>query len=91
MPFYIDVKWGEKHQERKMRNDGHKGSMIASINTKERDCWIVGFHSCQPWSTLEEPLKKIWKHLEVMGVFEEVSKVVPLWNSYKNIPHRNML
>jgi hypothetical protein len=31
-------------------------------------------------STLEEALKQVWKSLEVMGVFEEVSKVVPLWH-----------
>jgi hypothetical protein len=43
------------------------------------------------WSTLEESLKQFWKHLEVMGVFEEVSKVVPLWHSFKNGPHGKML
>jgi hypothetical protein len=38
-------------------------------------------------STLEEALKQVWKSLEVMGVFEEVSKVVPLWHSFKHGPH----
>jgi hypothetical protein len=28
-------------------------------------------------STLEEAPKQVWKPMEVMGVFEEVSKVVP--------------
>jgi hypothetical protein len=34
-------------------------------------------------STLEE----VYKSLEVMGVFEEFSKVVPLWCSFKHSPH----
>jgi hypothetical protein len=38
-------------------------------------------------STLEE----VQKPLEVMGVFEEVSKVVPLWRSFKHGPHGKML
>jgi hypothetical protein len=41
----------------------------------------------QVMSTLEEALKQVWKPLEVMGVFEEVSIVVPLWRSFKHGPH----
>jgi hypothetical protein len=33
-------------------------------------------------------MKQVWKNLEVTGVFEEVSKVVPLWFSFKHVPHR---
>ena len=42
-------------------------------------------------STLEEAPKQVLKPLEVMGVFEEVSKVVPLWIIFKHGPHKNML
>jgi hypothetical protein len=42
-------------------------------------------------STLKEASKQVWKNLEVMGVFEEVSKVAPLWRSFKHGPHRKKL
>ena len=47
---------------------------------------IVG-KSLSLMSTLEE----VWELLEVMGVFEEVSKVVPLWCIFKHGSHGNML
>jgi hypothetical protein len=40
---------------------------------------------------LEESPRQVWKLLEVMGAFEEVSKVVPLWHRFKHGPHRKTL
>jgi len=37
-------------------------------------------------STLEEASKQVQKPLEVMSLFEGVSKVVPLWHNFKNGP-----
>jgi hypothetical protein len=42
-------------------------------------------------STLEEAPKQVQKPLEVMSLFEGVSKVVPLWHSFKNGPHGKTL
>jgi hypothetical protein len=42
-------------------------------------------------STLEEALKQDKKHLEVMGLFEGVSKLVSLWHISKHGPHRKTL
>jgi len=42
-------------------------------------------------STLEEAPKQVHKPLEVMGLFEGVSKVVPLWRSSKHGPHKKTL
>jgi hypothetical protein len=42
-------------------------------------------------STLEEALKQVEKPLEVIGLFEGVSKVVPLWHISQNDPHGKTL
>jgi hypothetical protein len=51
-----------------------------------------------PWTnalenrlSLMSTLGEVQKALEVMGVFEEVSKVVHLWHRFKHGPHRKTL
>jgi hypothetical protein len=43
------------------------------------------------WLSLMSTLEEVQKPLKVMGVFEEVSKVVPLWHSFKHGPHERTL
>jgi hypothetical protein len=75
-------------------SDGHNGeheqehecshAIIVSINAKGEDCWTMVFID----------VKKHWLSLmsiDVMVVFGEVSKVVPLWHSSKNVPHGKTL
>jgi hypothetical protein len=42
-------------------------------------------------STLEEAPKQVQNPIEVMGLFEGVSKVVPLWNISKHGPQGKTL
>jgi hypothetical protein len=64
--------------------NGHKG---------EYEC----FHKCQRgilleiWLSLMSTLEDVQKPLEVMGLFEEVSKLVLLWCSFKHGSHRKTL
>jgi hypothetical protein len=45
LPFFIDVKGGEKvHKNKDRGKNGHKGSVSLSINVKGGDCWKIGFH-----------------------------------------------
>jgi len=43
------------------------------------------------WLSLISTLEEVQKPLEAMGVFEEVSKVVPLWHNFKHVPQKKML
>jgi hypothetical protein len=61
--------------------------------------WLQNFFNIDSWKfnksmvkcTEEQKQSLSLMSTDVMGVFGEVSKVVPLWHSFKHGPHGKML
>ena len=85
---------GYRRRNGHMGSDGHRGSMRRSMSVpmpsvlpsmpkgKIIGQWVVIDVNKQQLSLLST---------NVMGVFREVSKVVPLWNNSKHGPHGKIL
>jgi hypothetical protein len=54
------------------------------VKTSQDRCWKI-------WLSFMSTLEEVYKPLEVMGVFEGVSKLVPLWRIFKHGPHAKTL